>query len=470
MGDARWTQRSLVEVAQALKAGEVSPVELAWECLDRVERLDPIIQALSYIDTAATWEAARAREREVRRGQYRGPLHGIPVVLKDNIETREMPTSNGSRAFAGRPSERDAAAWERLRDAGAVLIGKARMHEVAWGVDVPPTRNPWNTQCTPGLSSSGSGAAVAAGFCLAALGTDTGGSVRIPASCCGVVGLKPTYGRVSRFGVLPHSWSLDHVGLLTQYVEDAAVVLQVIAGADPRDPSTAALPVPDYRAGLSQGVAGLRIGIPREHFFERAEPHVEQTVRQALEDLKNLGAYLEEVSIPHIRYGLAAILIIELASSSAWHDAYLRDPAKRALYTREVQVLLNAGKFVFAADFLKAQRLRRVLMDEIRAAMRQVDVLVTPTLPLVAWPVEQAVVRIDGKEEHVLHACWRYTYPFNLTGLPAISVPCGFVNGLPVGLQIVGRPFRELTVLRVAYAYEQSKPWRHQRPQVSALR
>lgn len=464
MPDGGWASRSLADAAHAVEAGQVSPVDLARACLDRIERFDRAIQAFACLDAAAALDAARAAEREIRRGGYRGPLHGIPIALKDNFETRGMPATNGSQAFAGRVSARDAAVWERLRDAGAVLLGKVRMHEVAWGVDVPPTRNPWDVGRTPGLSSSGSAAAVAAGFCFAAMGTDTGGSIRIPASCCGVVGFKPTYGRVSRFGVLPHSWSLDHAGPLTRSVEDAAIVLQAVAGPDPRDPGAAAVPVPDYRRGLREEIAGLRIGVPREHFFERLEPGVEAAVRQAMRDLEELGARLEEVSIPHIPYGLAAILIIELASAAAWHDRYLHDPAARGRYTPEVQVLLNAGKFVFATDLLKAQRLRRVLMDEVRAALRAVDVLATPTLPLVAWQVDRTTARIGDQDEHVLHACWRYTYPFNLTGLPAISVPCGLAGGMPAGLQVVGRPFGEATVLRVAHAYEQATSWHHRHP------
>src|SRR5579884_149400 len=464
MPDPGWAYRSLADAAHAIEAGQASPVELTRACLDRIERLDPAVHAFVYLDAAAALAAARTAEREIRGGGYRGPLHGIPVALKDNVEVEGTPTTNGSQVFADRTAARDAAVWQRLREAGVVLLGKVHMHEVAWGVDVPPTRNPWDIGRTPGLSSSGSGAAVAAGLCFAALGTDTGGSIRIPASCCGVVGLKPTYGRVSRFGVLPHSWSLDHVGPLTRSVEDAAIVLQAIAGPDPRDHSAATVPVPDYRAELRRGIAGVRIGIPREHFFERLEPGVESAVRQALCDLEERGARLEEVSIPHIQYALAAFLVTERPPPPAGHDRSRRDPAPRGRYTREAQVLLTGGKFVFATDLLKAQRLRQILMDEVRAALRTVDVLATPTLPLVAWQIDQTTARIGDQDEHVLHACWRYTHPFNLTGLPAVSVPCGFADGMPVGLQLVGRPFDEAAVLHVAYAYEQATPWRSQHP------
>ncbi|MDR7482829.1 MAG: amidase [Armatimonadota bacterium] len=439
-------------------------MELVRACLERIERIDARLKAFRAVDAEAALDGARAAEADILRNRYRGPLHGIPIALKDNYDTRGLLTTNGSKVFAGRISDRDAGAWERLRSAGAVLLGKLGMHEVAWGVDVPPTRNPWDLRRTPGLSSGGAGAAVAAGLCFAALGTDTGGSIRIPAACCGVVGLKPTYGRVSRFGILPHSWSLDHAGPLARRVEDAAVVLGVIAGRDARDPSTAHVDVPDYSAGLRRSIAGLRVGVPSAHFFERITPGVEATVRAALQELERLGARLEEVSVPHIRYGLAAILTIELASAAAWYDRYLRAPDLRERFTPEVRLLLDAGRFVFAGDFLKAQQLRGVLLGELRAVFRAVDALVTPTMPLTAWLVDETTTRIGDQEEHVLHACWRYTYPFNLTGLPAVTVPCGFVEGLPVGLQIVGRPFEEGTILRIAHAYESSTPWHRMTP------
>lgn len=464
MTASEWPWRSLAEAAQAVRSRQVSPVELTRACLERIEKLDGRVRSFSVVTAERALEAAQMAERELSRNEYRGLLHGIPVALKDNYDTAGLLTTNGSAVFEGRVPDRDSTAWVRLRNAGAVLLGKVVMHEVAWGVDLPPTRNPWNLQRSPGLSSSGSGAAVAAGLTFMAMGSDTGGSVRIPASCCGVVGLKPTYGRVSRFGILPHTWSLDHAGPLTRTVEDAAIVLQAIAGKDANDPTSSDAPVTDYTALLDRGVKGMRLGVPREYFFEDIQPGVKAAVEKALEDLSSLGAELEEVSIPHMRYGPAAILTIELASASAWHERYLRDPEKRARYTPEVRLLLDAGRFLFAGDLLKAQRVRNVLSQEIRDAFRKVDALVTPTLPLVAWPVDHAKVQLGDREEYALQVCWRYTYPFNLTGLPAISVPCGFSEGMPVGLQIVGRPFDEAGVLRVAAAYERATPWHTQRP------
>jgi aspartyl-tRNA(Asn)/glutamyl-tRNA(Gln) amidotransferase subunit A len=263
---------------------------------------------------------------------------------------------------------------------------------------------------------------------------------------------------------MPHTWSLDHAGSLTRRVADAALVLGVIAGHDPRDPGSAHVPVGDYLGSLGQGTRGVRIGVPREHFWDRIEERVDPVVRRALRDLEGAGARVREVSIPHMAGALGAILVTEMASVTAWHERYLKEPDRRTKYTPEVRFLLDAGKFLFATDFLKAQRLRRVLAEEVRAAFSEVDVLATPTLPLCAWEVTQSHVQIAGGSEHVLHACWRFTYPWNLTGLPALSVPCGFADGLPVGLQFVGKPFDEATVLRVGHAYQEATGWHEIRP------
>jgi aspartyl-tRNA(Asn)/glutamyl-tRNA(Gln) amidotransferase subunit A len=455
---------SLAEVAEAVKSRVVSPVELTRACLDRIERVDRAIHAFASVDAGRALDEARATECEIQGGRHRGLLHGIPIALKDNYDTRGIPTRNGSQVFAGRMPSQDATTWERLRNAGAILLGKTTMSEAAWGVDFPPVRNPWDVRRNPGVSSGGSAAAVAAGLCFMAMGSDTGGSIRIPAGLCGVVGLKATYGRVSRAGVLPHTWSLDHAGPLTRSVEDAALALGVIAGPDPRDPASADVPIGDYLSGLKEGVRGVRIGVPREHFWERIQEGIQPVVRQALDDLETAGAQVEEVSIPHMATALGAILVTEMASVTAWHEKYLKQPDRRAKYTPEVRALMDAGKFIFATDFLKAQRLRRVLIEEVRAALDRVDVLATPTLPLCAWEVSESHVEIAGQAEHVLHACWRFTYPWNLTGLPALSLPCGFVDGLPVGLQLVGRPFDEATILRVGHAYEVATRWQERRP------
>lgn len=461
---SEWPWQSLAEAATALKAGAVSPVELTRACLDRIERVDRVVHAFVSVDAERALQVARTAEREIKTGHYRGPLHGIPIGLKDNYDTLGVPTRNGSHVFADRMPRQNATTWARLQEAGAVLLGKTTMSEAAWGVDFPPVRNPWDVRRNPGLSSGGSGAAVAAGLCFMAMGSDTGGSIRIPAGLSGVVGLKATYGRVSRAGVMPHTWSLDHAGPLTRRVEDAALVLAVIAGHDPRDPALADVPVGDYLSGLKRGVRGMRIGLPREHFWDRIEVRVEAVVRQALRDLEAAGAQVKDVSLPHMTGALGAILVTEMASVTSWHEKYLKQPERRSKYTPEVRALMDTGKFLFATDFLKAQRLRRLLAEEVRAAFDGVDVLATPTLPLCAWDVAESHIQIAGHPEHVLHACWRFTYPWNLTGLPALSVPCGFADGLPVGVQLVGRSFDEATVLRVGHAYQEATRWHEMRP------
>jgi aspartyl-tRNA(Asn)/glutamyl-tRNA(Gln) amidotransferase subunit A len=454
----------MAEAAAAVKSGAVSPVELTRACLERIERFEPVLHSFVFVDSNRALQAARAAEQEIKAGRYRGALHGIPIAIKDNYDTVGVATRNGSQVFADRMPEQDATTWVRLRDAGAVLLGKTTMSEAAWGVDFPPVRNPWDVRRNPGLSSGGSGAAVGARLCFMAMGSDTGGSIRIPAGLSGVVGLKATYGRVPRTGVMPHTWSLDHAGPLTRRVEDAALVLGVIAGHDPNDVGSAAVPVVDYLSDLKRGLDGMRIGLPREHFSDRMEPRVETAFRQAVRDLEKAGAHVKHVSIPHMAGALGAILVTEMASVTAWHDKYLKQPERRAKYTPEVRALMDAGKFIFATDFLKAQRLRRVLVDEVRAAFEGIDVLATPTLPLCAWDVADSHVQIAEQPEHVLHACWRYTYPWNLTGLPALSVPCGFGDGLPVGLQLVGRPFDEATILRAGHGYQEATRWHEMRP------
>jgi aspartyl-tRNA(Asn)/glutamyl-tRNA(Gln) amidotransferase subunit A len=338
-----WPWRSLADAASAVESRAVSPVELTQACLDRIEKVDGAVHAFVSVDAEGALEAARAAERDISAGRYRGPLHGIPIGIKDNYDTVGVPTRNGSRVFTDRMPASDSTAWALLRDAGAVLLGKTVMSEAAWGVDFPPVRNPWDVRRNPGLSSGGSGAAVAAGMCFMAMGSDTGGSIRIPAGLSGVVGLKATYGRVSKAGVMPHTWSLDHAGPLTRRVEDAALVLRLIAGFDPRDPGAADVPVGDYLASLKEGIRGLRVGVPREHFWDRIESRVEPLVRQALHDLEGAGARVEEVSIPHMVGALGAILVTEMASVTAWHDAYLRQPDRRARYTPEVRALMDAG-------------------------------------------------------------------------------------------------------------------------------
>ncbi len=445
-------------LAPRLRAKTLSPVDLTRACLDRIAAVDG--RLLSFIGLASdALDQARRAEAEIARGEWRGPLHGVPLGVKDNYLTADMPTTAGTTAPGIAFPRRDAAAVTRLRRAGAVLIGKTRTHEFAWGNVTPPVRNPWALDRVPSGSSGGSGAAVAAGLCAAALGSDTGGSIRMPAAACGVVGLKATFGRVSRDGVVPHSWSLDHAGPLTRTVGDAAIMMQALAGYDAADPACRNEPVPDYSATLGRPIAGLRLGVCRNHFFEDNQEDVERAVEAAIRHLAAQGATVVDFTIPNLAYGLAAIFAIELASSTAYHDVSLR-AGRVSHYTPDVRQLVEIGRFVTGPDYLKAEQVRAVLMEDFRRALDRVDVIVGPTTPITAWKVGEWTARIGDRDESVLAASWRFTFPYNLTGLPAISVPCGFDRqGLPIGLQVAGRPFDEATVLRVAHAYECDHEW-----------
>jgi aspartyl-tRNA(Asn)/glutamyl-tRNA(Gln) amidotransferase subunit A len=457
-----WAQ-PIEALAPRLRAGKLSPVTLTQTYLERIGQFDGELQSFIHVSSAAL-DQARSAERDIKAGNWRGPLHGISIAVKDNYLTRDMPTTAGTVAPGIAFPLRDSAAAGRLRKAGAILIGKTRTHEFAWGNVTPPVRNPWDRTRVPSGSSGGSAAALAAGLCTAALGSDTGGSIRMPASVTNTVGLKATFGRVSRDGVVPHSWSLDHAGPLTRTVADAAHMLNVLAGYDSADPACQAQPIPDYTGALGQPIKGLRLGVCRNHFFERNQEDVERAVEQSIDDLAAQGASVHEFRVPLLEYGLGAIFAIELASSTAYHDASLR-AGRTPHFQPDVRSLVEMGRFVTGPDYLKAEQYRAVLMQEFRKVFESVDVVLGPTTPITAWKIGEWTVDVGGKQESVLAASWRFTYPYNLTGLPAISVPCGFDRlGLPIGFQIAARPFDEMTVLRVAHAYERKHAWKDRVP------
>jgi len=456
-------QSPITTHAAQIKAGRLSPVSLAEHYLDRIRRFDPQLRAFVHLSESVL-ETAAVAETDIKAGRWRGPLHGIPVAIKDNYLTQDMPTTAGTLAPGIAFPDRDSAAAARLRKAGAILIGKTRTHEFAWGNVTPPSRNPWDLERVPSGSSGGSGAAVAAGLCPAGMGSDTGGSIRMPASVCGTVGIKPTFGRVSRDGIVPHSWSLDHPGPLTRTVADTALMMNVLSGYDPADPACQDRPVPDFSRAIGKSVRGLRVGVCRNHFFERNDEDVERAVEMAISDLAAAGASIHEFRIPRLEYGLAAIFAIELASSTAYHDVSLRE-GRVAHFTPDVRTLVEMGRFVTAPDYLKAEQVRTLLMNDFCQAFESVDVIVGPTMPITAWKAGEWTVKVGERDESVLSASWRFTFPYNLTGLPAISLPCGFDrSGLPIGLQIAGRPFDEAMVLRVADAYERTHEWKDRTP------
>ena len=459
---------SITELAPLIQRKEVSPVEVTQVYLDRIERLNG--QYLAYLTVLRdeALAAARAIEQEIVGGQYRGPLHGIPIALKDLFAVKGVRLTCGSKILADHRAESDATVVTRLNEAGTILLGKLNMHEFAWGgTSLNPhygtPRNPWDLTRLPGGSSGGCAVATAAGLAMGTLGTDTGGSVRIPASLSGIVGLKPTYGRVSRFGVYPLSHSCDHVGPMVRTVADAAVLLRAIAGPDPKDPTTSRAAVPDYTLALREDIQGLRLGVPQEYFFEDVESAVRDGITAAVQHLSSLGAVVEEVSIPSMPHVIASSSAIIGAEAYEVHARTLKTHSQH--YGADVRSRLMLGACIQASQYLKAQRFRTLLRQEMLDILGRVDALITPTTLMAASRIDDITVDIGGKEVVVAAHIARATRPFNMTGLPAISVPCGFTPaGLPIGLQIIGRPFEETLLLRVAYAYERSTPWHERHP------
>ncbi|SFJ28706.1 aspartyl-tRNA(Asn)/glutamyl-tRNA(Gln) amidotransferase subunit A [Amycolatopsis sacchari] len=431
---------TLAAAADAVRTRALSPVELVDSVLACVEEVEPRLNAYVAVTAERAREAARQAEREITGGEYRGPLHGIPVGLKDLIDVAGLPTTGSSRVRAGHRAEADSVVAACLADAGAVLIGKTHTHEFAYGLITPQTANARDPGRIAGGSSGGSAVAVAAGMATFALGTDTGGSIRVPAALNGVVGLKPTYDLVPRDGVVSLSWSLDHVGPITRTVEDAALVLPVLTGGRP--------------ATVDGGLAGLRVGVPRNYYFEHVDPEVEAAVRQAIERMESLGAVLVEVEVPMTRYVQAIQWGLMVPEATAYHERTLRTVPE--LYAADVRVLLEAGVLLPAGDYLRAQRARALLRREWLRMLEPVDVLAAPAVPLTAVPSGQdSVTWPDGTVESVSDAYVRLSAPANITGLPSLTVPVGADSaGLPIGLQLLGWPLAEPLLFRVGRAWE----------------
>ena len=445
------------EAAEALRHRRFSALELTTNTLARIERFNPTLRAYLTVTAETALQQARQADAELASGKDRGPLHGIPIAVKDLFYTRGVHTSGGSPIYRNFVPDYDAFAVARLQAAGAVMLGKLNMHELAYGITSAnphfgAVRNPWNSKHSPGGSSGGSGAAVAAGLAFGALGTDTGGSIRIPASFCGTVGLKPTYGRVSRYGVMPLSWSLDHVGPLSNTVRDAALLLNAIAGHDAADDSSSRHPVVDFVPDENCQVRGLRIGFPQNFFFENLDGDVELCVRGAIARLESLGAEIKPVKVPDIAALNAVGRVILLCEASAMLEPHLAD---RGQFGADVIALLDQGRLLPATDYIHAQRLRKLMQHEFSQIWSSVDCLITPTTPNTAPRVGDTTVKLGGREEDVRLATTRLVRSLNLLGLPALSIPCGLSgDGLPVGLQIVGAPFEESLLLRVGAAME----------------
>ena len=456
---------TIAELGAAFRAGALSPVDAASAYLERIERLNPSLGAYIAVMADSALAEAQAVADEMARGVFRGPMHGVPVAVKDIIYTKGTLTSAGSRVLADHVPEYDSTIIERLRDAGAVLLGKLNLSEFAIGgtVDHPfgTPRNPWDTGRSAGGSSSGSAVAMAGGLCAGALGSDTGGSIRGPSAFCGIVGLRPTYGRVTRHGVVPMSWSLDTVGPMTATVEDCAIMLGAIAGRDERDASSSPEAVPDYAAALREPPADdLRVAMPREMFeYEGLEAEVRAGVTSAVDALAELGASVSEVSLPVSAKSGSVFLATADVDAATFHKDWLR--TRGDLYDWSTRTRLESASIAPAAAYLRGLRARTLIRNELMAVLDDHDVIAMPSSPTLAPPIAQSTGEPGGYYQGRLDlGRRRYTSPAALAGLPAISVPCGLSSaGLPIGLQLIGRPFGEEALLRAARRYERASGW-----------
>jgi aspartyl-tRNA(Asn)/glutamyl-tRNA(Gln) amidotransferase subunit A len=462
---------TLAEQSRLIASRQISPVELLESVFRQIDRIDGKINAYITVTRDAAMAEAREAESEIGHGEYRGQLHGIPIALKDLLYTKGVRTTAGSKILSGFVPTEDATVVARLRHAGAVGVGKTNMNEFAYGANgINPhygdVHNPWDPARITGGSSSGSAAAVAAFMCSAALGSDTGGSIRNPAALCGVVGLKPTYGRVSRYGAVPCAWSLDNVGPLARTAEDAAIIMAEIAGWDPEDPASSSEPVPDYVAALSKDISGLRIAVLQEYATDPLEPDVSAAFNAALDVLRNQGATVELLSVPEVAAAIGASTAILSSEVTAYHEENLR--TKPEDFGPEVRDRLETGLLIAATDYIKGQRVRRVLIQLFMRILRRYDAIVCPTVPAVAPKLEQETVQFEGFSEPRGSTMVRHTRLFNLNSLPAVSVPCGFAsNGMPVGLQVATAPFTEETTLLIAHAYQRATDWHRRTPAIA---
>ena len=462
---------SVEELAPLIRDGQVSPVEVTRAHLDRIAATEPGLNAFITLTEEQAIADARQSEAEIRSGGYRGPLHGISLGLKDLYYTEGVVTTSGVRIYDDFVPNYDSTVTRRLRDAGTILMGKLNLAPLAMsGRGENPfygdALNPWDTRMVPGGSSSGSGVAAAVGQCTITMGSDTGGSIRIPASFCNLVGHKPTYGLVSRYGVSPLSWGLDHCGPMTRTVMDTAYAMNAIAGHDANDPTSARVDVPDYAASARESIRGLRLGVPREFFEFPMEVEVREAVERAMAVLEELGAELVEVSWPNFYRAVTMGHLISIAEASSIHTHLVETRG-----SEEVTKILHkfprieAGMMISAADYLEVLKFRRNYTQESHQVMKDVDLLVGPTMPMTPFPLASAEVQLGDTTFGAEKAIPTFTRPYDLNGFPAVSVPCGFSeSGLPIGLQIAAKPFEDHVALRAAYAYEQATEWHKRRP------
>jgi aspartyl-tRNA(Asn)/glutamyl-tRNA(Gln) amidotransferase subunit A len=467
------SQLGLSEASQLVRSKKVSPVELTRECLSRIERLNPKLNAFITVTADSALAEARAAEAEIHRGRWKGSLHGIPIALKDLVDTAGVRTTAASGLFKDRVPTEDAEVCRRLKTAGAVLLGKLNLHEFAYGASSAisyfgPVRNPWNLDYSPGGSSGGSAAAVAAQLCYGAIGSDTGGSVRQPAGYCGIVGLKPTYGRVSTRDVIPLSWCLDHLGPMTRTVKDAALILQVIAGYDTQDTTSIDVPVPDYAATIAATTSSLRLGILRAYFCDALHPEIEAAMEAALSVLKTLTRTQRDIAPLATDSTYSSVMdpyvTILRAEAYAYHKEYVSKSPE--LYHAQTLKRIQAGADITTSAYIQARRQLEQIRRSVSRVFEIVDLLITPTTCVPPFAIADLSDPNTLREKELLTL--RNTRPFNMLGLPTVSVPCGFTRAdLPIGMQITGPPGGEATVLRLAYAYEQATEWHKRKPNLS---
>lgn len=464
------TSWSVRDLAAAIQRRQVSVLEVTQAFLRRIEQVEPRVHAIITVTADHAVAAAKEADQEIAHHGYRGMLHGIPIGLKDLFATKAMRTTSGSKIFADYVPTEDASVVSRLRQAGAIIVAKLMMTEFAFGEQgrnqhYGDVHNPWDLARMPGGSSTGSAASVAACECAISLGSDTGGSIRVPAALCGLVGLKPTFGLVSRSGMTPLSWSLDHPGPLSRSVEGIAAALEAIAGEDPRDETTRGARPEGYLRSLFGGINKMRLGVPREYIWDLIDPEIEAIVRRAFARLQDLGATLTEVSIPHLdEMGLVMSTIIPAEAAAVHRQLVL---SRGNDYDRITRMHVESGLFISATDYFKAQQVRHALSQEVETALSGVDALVMPTVPVSAPRYDSPIITLGTTEFPVRFLLSRITRVFNPGGWPAVTVPCGYTaEQLPVGMQIVGKRFTDALILRIAYTYEQASDWHSLIPSV----
>jgi aspartyl-tRNA(Asn)/glutamyl-tRNA(Gln) amidotransferase subunit A len=458
------------QLSRLIQKKEISPVEVVEAHLSRINALEPKLNSFITLLPEEAMSTAHKAEKEIQAGRGLGPLHGIPFGLKDLFYVKGIRNTSGSKIFDRFIPDFDSTIARRLKGAGAILLGKLNLHPFAYGPtgeneEYGHMHNPWNPAFITGGSSGGSGSSVASGQCTFAMGSDTGGSIRIPAALCGIVGFKPTYGRLSRYGVTPLAWSQDHTGPMARNVEDCALVMNAVAGYDPNDPTSVRLSVSDYTKALTGQIKGLRVGMIKEFFEGPMDTQVKECVVKAIEKLNELGAIVSEVSWPIYQYAMAIASVIQMAEATTYYSKLLREKASE-IYP-PARLRLEAGVFISATDYIEAQRARTLFYHQSLDLFDKTDLVAIPTVPVTAFPIGTTGLTVSGKKANVISLLTQYTRPFNLNGFPAITIPCGFSKeSLPIGLQLIGRPFDEETLLRAAHAYEQATDWHFRRPSI----